>query len=266
MSGEVRDDQQTESGRNRKVLKKVGLAVGKSAGKMALRMGTKMALGSVGIPIDTSNMFPSDGDGVLGVIAAGVSEMATSAATAGVSQALNAATSSSAATNMSPQSPAMISPQPTINTVPQPSINPSSYAAILNQMQAMQLTQPQQNHPSQLPVHSPAEYASILAQMQANQMQATQMPYGIQRPPLSSSNFQGVQPPSSQATVSHVNTAQPSGRPQNDSVQGRWQQNLMNSVIGGATHALVSSAVNNIDFAGAADAATSAYSDFTGTA
>ncbi|KIM47984.1 hypothetical protein M413DRAFT_217093 [Hebeloma cylindrosporum] len=251
--GESRGDQEVENERKRKVLKKVGLAVGKSAGKMALRMGTKMALGSVGIPIDTSNMFSSDGDGVLNVITAGVSELAASAATAGVSQALKASTSPSSATNTSPpQSLTALSPQPTLTTSSQPSVDPN-YAAILNQMQAMQLTQRQQNNPSQ-PVSSPAEYASILSQMQA-----MQMPNGIQRPSLPSSlPYQGVQP---QLAVSEVNGAQSSGPPQNGSSQSHWQQNLMNTVIGGATHALVSSAVNNIDFTGAADAATSTFSD-----
>jgi hypothetical protein len=259
--GEVRDHQEAESARKKEVLKKVGLSVAVSAGKMALRTGTKMALGSVGIPIDTSNMFSSDGDGVLSAITEGISEMAAvSAATAGVSQALNAATSPSTTTNMSPpQSLATISRQPTLSTASQPSMDPASYAAILNQMQAMQRTQHQQNIPSQ-PVHSPAEYASILSQMQA-----MQMPHGVQRPPLPSNSFsyQGVQPPSSPVTVSQVNGAQAPRPPQNSSAQGNWQQGLMNSVIGGATHALVSNAVNNIDFSGATDAVTNTFSDFT---
>ena len=350
--GESRDHEDAESARKRKVLTKVGLSVAKSAGKMALRTGTKMALGSMGIPVDTSNMFSSDGDGVLSAITEGISEMAASAATAGVSQALNAATSPSTATTTSPpQSPATISPQPTLSTASQPPMDPASYAAILNQMQAMRLTQHQQNNPSQ-PVHSPAEYASILSQMQA-----MQMPHGIQRPPLPSTSFsyqgvqspsspvtvspvngaqspmppqngsaqgnwqqrpplplisfshQGVQPPSSPVTVSQANGAQspmapqngsaqgnwqqrptlpstgfshqgvqppsspvtvsqPNGAqlprpPQNGSVQGNWQQGLMNSVIGGATHALVSNAVDNTNFSGAADAVTSTFSDFT---
>lgn len=258
---EVRDHQEAESALQKKVLKKVGLSVAKSAGKMVLRTGTKMALGSVGIPIDTSNMFSSDGDGVLSTITEGISEMAASAATAGVvSQALNAATSPSTTANMSPpHSLTTISRQPTLSTAPQPSMDPASYAAILNQMQAMQLTQHQQNNPSQ-PVHSPAEYASIISQMQA-----MQMPHGIQRPPLPSTSFsyQGVQPPSSPVTVSQVNGAQPPRPPQNGSAQGNWQQGLMNSIVGGATHALVSNAVNNINFSGAADAVTSTFSDFT---
>jgi len=257
--GEVRDHQEAESNHKQKVLKKIGLAVAKSAGKMALRTGTKMALDSIGVPVDTSNMFASDGDGVLNVITEGISEITASGAAAGVSQALNAATSPSTATNtFPPQALATISRQPTPRTAPQPPMDPSSYAAILNQMQAMQLSQHQENKPSQ-PVHSPAEYASILSQMQA-----MQMPHGTQRPslPSSSLSYQGVHPPSFQA-VSQVNGGQSPGPPQNGSAQGRLQQNLVNSAIGGATHALVSNAVNNIDSSGATDTVTSAFSGFT---
>lgn len=254
----VRDHQEAESDVKRNMLKKVSLAVGKSAGKMALRMGTKMALGSVGIPVDTSNMFSSDGDGVVNVITEGVSEMAASAAAAGVSQVLNAAANSSTSTNTSPpQLLATIPQQPTLSSASQSSIDPSSYVTILNQMQAMQL----QNNSTQ-PVYSPAEYASIL-----NQMQTMQMPPGVQRPSFPSSSLSyHVQPPSSQGTVSQVNGAQSSVPPQKGSAQGRWQQNLMKSVIGGATRALVSSAVDNIDLSSATDAVTSTFTSFDPTA
>ncbi|KAH9486714.1 hypothetical protein JR316_0000779 [Psilocybe cubensis] len=131
---------------NHKLLKKVGMAVGKSVGKATLRLGTKVALENMDSSANIDNSL-------MDAINTDIPEVAFTAASHAIASADNLAIDSSFDTGVCPPSSStQFSPE---------------YTAILQQMESMGLNQPVAPRQSSL---DSSEVTNILATMHAMQV------------------------------------------------------------------------------------------------
>ncbi|CAA7271416.1 unnamed protein product [Cyclocybe aegerita] len=267
----------------RKILKKISISIGKSVGKVVLKARAKMVLGSVGIPTDVTNILSSEDEGgVVDALTAGLSEMVASAAS-GVSNAIipgatqskpstpstaNTASPSASVSRVlvpihepAPAAPAMPS-MPTNST----NVSQADYDAIVHQMNLLHVAQQKQAMALQ-ELHHPPPISALPNTQAPGMMNYSAMGNHINPPnkapvsvPILAYSAAQIHPEAVLASHSAQTFARPQDLSQNPPSS---QSNILGSVLGGATNAVVSSAIANIDFAGLTDAASSTLTDFT---
>ena len=261
-----------------KAMKKMGIGIGKAV--------LKGALGSVGVPPSVVEA----GVGVVGAIATGVAEAqaANVAAEAAASAAATTLTAAAYSVASSPQSTSplsslhtmspspiisgMVGPQQSMNILPQLQPPSQSYEQIVANMNAQYMQHiPHQPPPQPLSLQIPqqipsppigqqptmasSDYASMANQIQAMQAQSQQQQQ--QQLMLAQQQLAQQQIAMQRPNQGRTNAAAP-GRP-------GLGASVLSSVLGGATHAMVSGAIDYGMNGGATDvgATSSMFGDFT---
>ena len=259
-----------------KVIKKMGIGIGKAV--------LKGALGSVGVPPSVVEA----GAGVVGAIATGVAEaQAANVAEAAASAAASTLTAAaySVASSPPPTSPlsslhttspspiisGMVGPQQSMNILPQLQPPGQSYEQIVANMNAQYMQHiphqaPQQPLSLQIPQQIPSppigqqptmessDYAIMASQIQAMQAQSQQQQQQLM---LAQQQLAQQQIAMQRPNQGRTNAAAPA-RP-------GLGASVLSSVLGGATHAMVSGAIDYGMNGGATDggATSSMFGDFT---